>query len=229
MKGLHSSLTECVTVGIFILQKNDSWECRTQNTNHFLALFETLWLHYHLYFLHTVTAPTENVVFFLIHLSDWVRKSQHLIDTYIPPQHLFVTLSPSSSLNSVVSVWVLCLCHAAVPPHSSLTSSCHLKTVLTREKERENGAEGRIWQQWQTARRQERVAQWDHRCCDAMEMLVAPTQALHDNFELKMFKHNMADVYGLFELIVEYNLRGYGLPLQQWIFSLPSINTKKLK
>lgn len=214
MKSLHSSLIECVTVWLFILQKNDSWECRRQHTNHFLALFEPLWSHYRLYFLHTITAPTENVVFSLIHLNDLVRKSQHLIDTYCispttPFCHSFPLLLFEFCCVRVGAPSVSCCCATTFLPDQFL---CRLKTALTKEKEREkNRAEGRIWQQWPTARRQERVAQWDHCCCDAMEMLVASTQALHDNFELKTFKHNTADVYGLFELIVECNLRGYGL------------------
>lgn len=104
---------------------------------------------------------------------------------------------------------VSCCCATAFLTDQFLC--CH-KAVLTRATEREkNRAEGQNRQQWQTERRQERVAQWDHCCCDAMEMLVGSTQALHDNFELKTYKHNMVDVYRLFELIVEYNLKGYGL------------------
>lgn len=166
-----------------------------------------------------MTVPTVNVVFLL---NAWirilleclnVRKSQCLIDTYLPPQHLLLVLSPLLLCPTLLcpcgcsGCVMLLRCH--IPPRPVPVSSLNSTDAGEGKKERKEGAEGPNWQRWQTERRQERVARWDHRSCDAMEMPVAWTQALHDNFELKTYKHNMADVYRLFEL--EYNLRGYGL------------------
>lgn len=154
-----------------IPQKNDSWECGRQHRNHFLALFEPLWLHRCLYYHHTMMAPTANVVFSLILecLSQKVPTPQW--HPRMSLRNLYPTLCPSFSLNSVVSVWVYRLCHhAAVPPHSSQTSSW-LSWILTREKEREkNRAEGWNYKQRDVKRG---WPMWDHRCCDAMEILVA--------------------------------------------------------
>ncbi len=151
-----------------------------------------------------MTASSTNVVFSFKHLNALVRKSSHLIDNYVPPQDICLTLSPSSSLNSVVFMWVLRLCHAAVPPHSSLTSSW-LKTVLTWEKEKLWGAENSRSDKQRDVKKG--WPMWAHRCCDAMEMLVALTQTLHDNFEL-LYKHNMANVYRLRKLIAVCYSRG---------------------
>lgn len=92
---------------------------------------------------------------------------------------------------------VMLLCHH-IPPWPVPDS----KLYWQGERKEKNRAEGRNWLRWQTERRQERVAHWDHCRCDAMEMLVAPAH----NLELKAYKHNMF-ITRFLELIVEY--RGF--------------------
>lgn len=89
-----------------------------------------------------------------------------------------------------------------VPPHN---------------KYRHGGRKGRRreWRAWTGCSDKHRDVKrgwpgWDHHSCDAMETLVASTWTLHDHFELKVYKNNMA--WTLFELMAEYSLKGgYGL------------------
>lgn len=95
-------------------------------------------------------------------------------------------------------MWVLGLCHAAVPPHSSLTSSCWSKERGT-ERRPETGSDDkqrdvkRGWPSEITAA----VMPWKRWWPGRMIIL--------------SYKHNTDDVYTSLELIAEYNLRGYGL------------------
>lgn len=151
-------------------------ECRRQHMNHFLILFEPLWLHWCLYYLYTMIAPTANVVFtwILECLSQKVPTTQWHAPTYVPPQpfsHSVRVGAPSVSLRCCATTFL---------PGQFLTQ-------MSRPTDK---GEGKTEEH---SRRLERAAEtsredgpWDHRCCDAMEMLVVSTQALHDNFELKM-------------------------------------------
>lgn len=171
--------------------------------NHFLALFEPLWLHWYFYFLLTMTAHGVNVVFSLIHLNVLVRKvpaahwhvwrsQQHLFSCSFPLLLFQILLCPCGC-----TACVMLLCHH-IPPWPVPDS----KLYWQGERKEKNRAEGRNWLRWQTERRQERVAHWDHCRCDAMEMLVAPAH----NLELKAYNHNMF-ITRFLELIVEY--RGF--------------------
>lgn len=89
------------------------------------------------YFLWTMTTSTVSVLFFLLWcIGQKVPASRWHIS---PPRNAFFSLFPPPSVSkSVVSVWVLRLCHAAVPSHSSLVSSGAVwKRHSHREKERE--------------------------------------------------------------------------------------------
>lgn len=151
--------TNWVCHRLCIPQKNDMWECRRQHTNHFLALFEPLWLHQSLYYCHIMNDCTlHQCVFFFLNLnlrflSQQSKHLSHIHELFVSPQPFFPPKLPLPWI--VVYVWVQplssCCCATAFLPDQFLTQmntdkgeerragGWNIAAIMNRETSREGG------------------------------------------------------------------------------------------
>lgn len=147
MKNLHISLIKCGTMWVHVPQKNDSW-----SWNHTL----------------TTSLPYLNHCGHINVLTSECCSLTDISHPATPFSHSFPFLLV---LIWFVSVWELRLCHATVPPHSSLTSSCPSHNRERKRGEQSQGLKLAAVTNGETSREGGPVRSLF--LCDAMEMPVA--------------------------------------------------------